>query len=165
MTRFGGHPQAIGLSVAVSELSDLRDAMEEAAEWPPELLVRRRRYELELSAEQIDAALHGELARLEPHGERNRRPLIRLGPLERVGPPREFGEDHVKLRVRAASGGSSAGSRPVWLLGWGWKERVASLDGRFEVLGALEWDSWQGGPVVRIEDARSIGDQGHPAGP
>lgn len=160
--RFGGHPQAIGLSVAVSELPDLRSAMEEAAEWPPGILVRRREYELALSAGQIGSELYGELARLEPHGEGNRRPPIRLGPLERVGLPREFGEDHVKLRVRAARGGGSEGSRPVWLLGWGWKERAASLDGRFEVLGALEWDSYQGGPVVRIEDARPIGDRQAP---
>ena len=129
--RFGGHPQAIGLSVAVSELPDLRSAMEEAAEWPPGILVRRCEYELALSAGQIGSELYGELARLEPHGEGNRRPLIRLGPLERVGLPREFGEDHVKLRVRAARGGGSEGSRPVWLLGWGWKDRAASLDGRF----------------------------------
>jgi single-stranded-DNA-specific exonuclease len=160
--RFGGHPQAIGLSVAVSELPDLRSAMEEAAEWPPGILVRRREYELELSAGQIGSELYAELARLEPHGEGNRRPLIRLGPLERVGLPREFGEDHVKLRVRAARDGDSEGSRPVWLLGWGWKERAASLDGRFEVLGALEWDSYQGGPVVRVEDARRIGNHETP---
>jgi len=156
--RFGGHPQAIGLSVAVSELPDLRSAMEEAAEWPPGILVRRREYELALSAGQIGSELYGELARLEPHGEGNRRPLIRPGPLERVRLPRGFGEGPVQLRVPAARGGGSEGSRPVWLLGWGWKERAASLDGRFEVLGALEWDSYQGGPVVRIEDARPIGD-------
>ena len=155
-SRFGGHPQAIGLSVAVSELPELRSGMEESAEWPPEVLVRRREYELELSAEQIGTGLYTELARLEPHGEGNRRPLIRLGPLERVGPLREFGQDHVKLRVRAGRGESSKRGAPVWLLGWGWKERAASLDGRFEVLGALEWDSYQGGPVVRIEDARRI---------
>lgn len=156
-TRFGGHPQAIGLSVAVSELPDLKSAMEETAEWPPDLLARRHEYELELSAEQIDTEFYAELARLEPHGEGNRRPLIRLGPLERAGPLREFGGEHVKLRVRAARGEDSERGRPVWLLGWGWKERSASLDGRFEVLGALEWDSYQGAPVVRVEDARRIG--------
>lgn len=161
-TRFGGHPQAIGLSVAVSELPDLKSAMEETAEWPPAVLVRRREYELGLSAEQIGSDLYAELARLEPHGEGNRRPMIRLGPLERVGPLREFGEDHVRLRVRAPGGEGAKGGRSVWLLGWGWKERAASLSGRFEVLGALEWDSYQGGPVMRIEDARPIGNDGLP---
>lgn len=162
MVRFGGHPQAIGLSAALSGLPDLREAMEQAADWPPELLVRRREYELDLSAEQVGRALYAELARLEPHGEGNRRPLIRLGPLERAGPLREFGRDHVKLRARAAGREGAERGRPVWLLGWGWKKRSASLDGRFEVLGALEWDSYQGGPVVRMEDARRAGDDEAP---
>ena len=154
MARFGGHPQAIGLSVDVSALPALKAEMEEAADWPPEVLVRRREYELALSPEQVEPGLFHELAQLEPHGEANRRPLIRLGPLERSGPVREFGKDHVKVRVRRAGGPDSG--RFVQLLGWGWRKRLAELDGRFEVLGALEWDNWVGGPVVRIEDARQI---------
>ncbi len=160
LTRFGGHPQAIGLSASVAELPALRDAMEEAADWPPDVLVRRREYELELSAEQAGPELHARLARLEPHGEGNRRPLIRLGPLERAGPLRPFGEDHVKLRVRTPRDDGGGRGRPVWLIGWGWKERSARFEGRFEVLGGLEWDSYQGCPVLRIEDARPIGEGG-----
>jgi len=155
MARFGGHPQAIGLSVDVSALPALKAEMEEAAVWPPEVLVRRREYELALSPEQVEPGLFRELAQLEPHGEANRRPLIRLGPLERSGPVREFGKDHVKVRVRRAGRGSDSG-RFVQLLGWGWRKRLAELDGHFEVLGALEWDTWAGGPVVRLEDARQI---------
>ena len=68
---------------------------------------------------------------------------------------REFGKDHVKVRVRRAGGGSDS-IRFVELLGWGWRKRLAEFDGRFEVLGALEWDAWAGGPVVRIEDARQV---------
>ena len=55
MARFGGHPQAIGLSVDVSALPALKAEMEEAADWPPEALVRRREYELALSPEQVRA--------------------------------------------------------------------------------------------------------------
>ena len=160
LDRFGGHPQAIGLSAALPGLPALRDAMEEAADWPSDVLVRRREYELEVAAERAGHELHAQLARLEPHGEGNRRPLIRLGPLERVGPPRQFGGDHVKLRVRTPGAGGAGRGRPAWLIGWGWKERSARLDGRFEVLGALEWDSYQGCPVVRIEDARPVGERG-----
>lgn len=156
MERFGGHPQAIGLSVGVSALPALRAGMEEAAEWPPEVLVRRREYELNLCPEQVEPALFRELAQLEPHGEGNRRPLIRLGPLERSGPVREFGKNHVKLGVKRAKGRGSESSRVVQLLGWGWRERLPDLDGLFEVLGALEWDTYAGGPVVRVEDARRL---------
>ena len=156
MERFGGHPQAIGLSVGVSELPALRAEMEEAADWAPEVLVRRREYELNLSPEQVEPALFRELSQLEPHGEGNRRPLIRLGPLERSGPVREFGKDHVKLRVKRGGSRGSESGRPVQLLGWGWRKRLPDLDGLFEVLGALEWDTYAGGPVVRIEDARRL---------
>lgn len=160
LDRFGGHPQAIGLSAALPGLPALRDAMEEAADWPADVLVRRREYELEVAAERAGHELHAQLARLEPHGEGNRRPLIRLGPLERAGPPRQFGGDHVKLRVRTPGAGGAERGRPAWLIGWGWKDRAARLDGRFEVLGALEWDSYQGCPVVRIEEARPVGERG-----
>ena len=156
MERFGGHPQAIGLSVGLSELPTLRAEMEQAADWPPEVLVRRREYELPLSPEQIEPGLFRELAQLEPHGEGNRRPLIRLGPLERSGAVREFGKDHVRLRVKRAGSRSSGSNRPVQLLGWGWRDRLPDLDGLFEVLGALEWDTYAGGPVVRVEDARPV---------
>ncbi len=157
MIRSGGHPQAVGLSVAHAELPDLREAMEQAADWPPELLIRRREYELDLSPEQIDRALCAELARLEPHGRGNRQPLIRLGPIERAGKLRELSADGVRLRVRAAGGNGTQGGRSVELLGWGWKRRLARFDGEFEVLGTVETDSWAGGPpVVKIEDARSV---------
>ncbi len=156
MERFGGHPQAIGLSVGVSELPALKAEMEEAADWAPEVLVRRREYELNLSPEQVEPGLFRELSQLEPHGEGNRRPLIRLGPLERSGPVREFGKGHVKLRVKRGGSRGSESGRTVQLLGWGWRERLADLDGLFEVLGALEWDTYARGLVVRVEDARRL---------
>ena len=158
MDRFGGHPQAIGLTVKASRLPALKAALEAGADWPEELLVRRREYELDLSAEHIEPGLFRQLARLEPHGEANRRPLIRLRPLERSGPVREFGKDHVKLRVRRAGTPDSRSGESVQLLGWGWRDRQASFEGRFEVLGALEWDDYARGPVVRLEDVRPVAD-------
>ncbi len=156
MERFGGHPQAIGLTVEVSELEALKEDMEAAADWPSELLVRRREYELDLAPEQVGPDLLGQLERLEPHGEANRRPLIRLHPLERIGRVLKFGNDHLKLQVRRAGSRGSESSRSVQLLGWGWGRREEMFDGSFEVLGALEWDDYSRGPVVRIEDVRPI---------
>lgn len=172
MKRFGGHPQAVGLSVKVSELPALKADMEQAAVWPATVLARRREYELDLDPEQVEPGLVRQLERLEPHGEANRRPLIRLRPLERSGPVREFGGDHVKLRVRRAgsrgsgSGRRSGSGRTVQLLGWGWQKRRHRFDGCFEVLGELEWDHYSRGPAVRVEDVRpaASGPQSAPAG-
>ncbi len=151
LARFGGHRQAIGLTVEATGLEDLRTSLEEAARWPAEALIRRYSHELELAADDVDTNLYRELARLEPHGEANRKPLIRIGPLKRAGTPRHFGSDHVSLPARDPE---RTDGRPVRLLGWRWKKRLDELGGRFEVLGRLAWDGYLGQPVLELEDAR-----------
>lgn len=149
LTRFGGHAQALGLTVAGDALGGLAREWEEAAgEWPAELLERRYEYELEPAPEEVDAQLLAELSRLEPHGQGNPQPLLRIGPLTPVGPPREFGKGHLELAARGETG------PPLALLGWRWAERRAELAGRFEVLGHLEEDRYRGRPVVRLVDCR-----------
>jgi len=148
--RFGGHAQAVGLSVAAQDLDTLREKWQtEAAErWDPSLLTRRFEYELTLSSRDIDDHLVKELARLEPFGMANRQPVLRIGPLSLDGAPRRFGRGHLSAKATDEEGGQ------VELLGWGWQDREADLQGSFEVLGALERDRYHGGPVLRLLDAR-----------
>ena len=155
MVRFGGHAQAVGMSVAPERLEGLRTRWEEeAAGWPPERFVRTHEYELELSAGEVTAELLGELARLEPHGQGNPRPLLRVGPLRLARTPRCFGRR--ERRRMAAEAVAEDGSR-VSLLGWGWAGRLQELAGRFEVLAHLEEDRYAGGPVLRLIDSRPAG--------
>jgi len=153
LARFGGHDQAVGLTVATDagpgRLERLAAAWEEAAaEWPPELLAPRHEYELEVLPHEIDGRLLGMLARLEPHGAGNPQPLLRVGPLTLAMPPRPFGGGHLSA-VAAGPGGGRVG-----LLGWGWGERAGELAGSFEVLGHLEYDDYRQAAVVRLVDAR-----------
>ncbi|HEY9422582.1 MAG TPA: single-stranded-DNA-specific exonuclease RecJ [Thermoanaerobaculia bacterium] len=149
MERFGGHSQAIGLTIAVARLEELRREWEEAgAAWPPELLARRFEYELHLRAREISNGLLAQLAALEPFGQGNPRPLVRTGPLKLDGAPRMFGNGHLSARARGEDGAA------VDLVGWRWQERVGSLAGRFEVLACVESDSYRGGPVLRLVDSR-----------
>jgi len=149
MTRFGGHSQAVGLTVAADRLEELRREWEEAgAAWPAELLARRLEYELELAAREISAGLLVQLATLEPFGQGNPRPLVRTGPLRLEGEPRLFGNGHLSARARGEDGAT------VDLLGWRWGERAGNLRGAFEVLACVESDSYRGGPVLRLVDAR-----------
>jgi single-stranded-DNA-specific exonuclease len=148
--RFGGHAQAIGLSVATEDLSRLRDQWIEMASrtWDPLVLAKTYEYELQITAEDVDEQLLGELGRLEPYGMRNRQPLLRVGPLRTVGTIRRFGRGHIASKAAGDAEGV------VELLGWGWQEREEDLDGCFEVLANLERDSYHGGPVLRLVDAR-----------
>ena len=152
MERFGGHSQAIGLTVEVEALPLLKSEWEAAALWPADLLVQRREYELELSAGDITRSLVDELDRFHPHGQGNPQPLIRVGPLRLEGEPRIFGKGHVQATARGADGSS------VSVLAWNWQERMDLLRGEFEILAILQWDSYSNCPVLQIRACRACGD-------
>lgn len=147
--RFGGHAQAIGMTVAADRLEELARSWEKAAaEWPEEILARRYEYEMAIAAGEAGEELLAGLDRLEPHGQGNPRPLLRVGPLRLAAPPRLFGRGHLTAVARGPEGGA------LRLLGWRWRERAGSLEGSFEVLGYLERDTYRGGVVLRLMDAR-----------
>lgn len=148
--KFGGHSQAVGLSAALAELPTLRADLEAAASvWPRDLLTRVRRYEIELAPREIDEELMIRLERLEPFGQGNPQPVLRIGPLTPQGSPRIFGSGHLEVAARGEDG-----SR-VRLVGWGFAERAHELSERFEVLGSLERDDYRRDLVVRMIDCRS----------
>lgn len=155
MLRFGGHAQAVGLTVAPDRLETLRGWWEEAAaEWPEGCFHRSHEYEVALAPGAVTGELAADLARLEPHGEGNPCPLLRVGPLRLRREPRVFGRR--ERRHLAAEADGDDGAR-VSLLAWGWGERIADLAGRFEVLAHLEVDRYDGRPVLRIVDSRPTG--------
>ncbi len=149
LRRFGGHAQAVGLTVDRERLEELRGEWEEAgAAWPAELLAHRIEYELELPPREVTNGLLAQLAALEPFGQGNPRPLVRTGPLRLQGEPRPFGNGHLSARARGEDGAA------VDLVGWRWGERAGSLRGPFEVLASVENDTYRGGPVLRLVDSR-----------
>lgn len=150
LERFGGHPQAIGLSVAVGRLESLREQWEkEAGNWKDEELRPLLRYEYELSdGESLDTLLE-QFAVLEPFGSGNRQPLIRIRALELQGRLRVFGRGHLSATARTHLGSV------IQLLGWGWASRKEIMLQRFDVLGAIEADHYRSQTIVRIVDIKS----------
>jgi hypothetical protein len=147
-----GRAQAVGLTVDPSRLEGLREAWEASSlEWDDEPFVRHHEYELAMAPGEVNDALVDELLHLEPHGQGNPRPLLRVGPLRLVGTPRIFGK-----RERRHLGGEAEGEDGgrVKLLGWGWAERAPALARPFEVLAHLERDRYDGRPVLRLVDSR-----------
>jgi single-stranded-DNA-specific exonuclease len=151
LERFGGHAQAVGMTVRVDRLEALRAAWEAAAaRWPPEVLGHTQVYELELAPRHVNRQLLGQLEQLEPHGVGNPRPLARVGPLRLLGSPRTFGRGHLRAMATGPDG------HRVPLLGWGWEARAAALAGDFEVLATLERDRLTGHPELHLVDARLV---------
>jgi single-stranded-DNA-specific exonuclease len=150
LQRFGGHAQAIGLTVESGRLEELRGEWEEAAAaaWDPGWLEPRHVYDLALPPRAVSAELVAELRRLEPFGQGNPQPLLRVGPLRLRRSPRRFGNGHLSAECEGEDGAR------VELLGWRWAERVDGLAGTFEVLAHAELDGWHGGPVLRLVASR-----------
>lgn len=148
--RFGGHSQAVGLTVPTGMLAELARKWRQQAEqdWEPDLLTRRLEYELHLEPAAVNVDLFAEIRRLEPFGVGNRQPVLRIGPLRLSSQPRRFGKGHLGVAAVGTDNGR------VELLGWGWQEREGDLADRFEVLGCLEADRYRSEPVVRLLDAR-----------
>lgn len=152
LERFGGHDQAIGLTVRLDRLEALRSDLEAAAaEWPVDLLSPRHDYDDDLDTDEVGDELARTLHELEPFGAGNPEPLFRVGPLRSVGERREFGNGHLALRARSADGG-----RVVGLLGWGWAGRRLDWNRPFEILAHLDHDRFRNEPVLRLVDARAV---------
>ena len=155
LERFGGHAQAIGLSVDRARLEELRGEWEEAAAaWPAELLRPRNEYELELAPPEVTLELAAELEALGPFGVGNPAPVARLGPLRLCAPPRLFGQGHLDLRAVDPRGDE------VSLLGWSWQEREEVFEEPFEVLGVPIRDRYRDRAVLRLSDARRVAPAG-----
>jgi len=150
LERFGGHAQAVGLTVKSERLEDLRSHWQERAEtFAEQLAVRTYEYELEFEPRHLDAKLMQGFDTLQPFGQANPAPLLRVrGPLRLVRPVRSFGHGHL-----SATAGDPHGGR-IRLVGWRWQDRASDLDGEFEILGYLEHDRYTGGSVVRLIDCR-----------
>lgn len=148
LRRFGGHAQAVGLTVDASSLEQLATAWEEAADWPAEKLVPAFEYEVHATIDVLTPALLADLEKLRPWGQDCPEPLVRLDGLRSAVEPRRFGNDHLELQAVDGQG------RTVRMVGWRWAPRAAEIAGSFDVLGHLERDRWRDGLRLRLVDTR-----------
>jgi len=154
LDRFGGHTQAVGMTVGAAALESLaRDWEAAAASWPPERLARQVEYDQELAISEVTAGLLERLARLEPFGVGNPEPIFYFGPCRLAKPPRAFAAGHLGFTARGSDGSTAE------VVAWQGAEHAATFDGRFEMLAAVEFDRFRNRPRLRLVDSRPVVDQ------
>jgi single-stranded-DNA-specific exonuclease len=116
LIKYGGHSNAIGLTVKVSDIKELHRRFKDivSQELSPELLIRKIEIDAELKPSELNMELINELARLEPYGQHNSYPIFMLKSLKiekcsRVGSTGE----HLKLKIR------NTGDNYFDVIGWG----------------------------------------------
>ncbi|MGA8308460.1 MAG: single-stranded-DNA-specific exonuclease RecJ [Terriglobales bacterium] len=104
-TRFGGHSHAVGFSLPVVHLPELRahlDAYARArltlADFEPML-----NYDADLSLNQVTPELFQALQRLQPFGVGNPQPVFTAREVRLMAPPRVLRDKHVKLKLGSKS--------------------------------------------------------------
>ncbi|MGC2399130.1 MAG: single-stranded-DNA-specific exonuclease RecJ [Acidobacteriaceae bacterium] len=121
-TRFGGHAHAVGFSLPIERVADLRRHMEVWATVNVQVAEPTLRCHAVLSLDQISQSLFSWLRRLEPVGNGNEEPLFVAYNVRLAAPVRTIKDRHICLQL--AQGARGAG----WsALGWDWAARIQPL--------------------------------------
>jgi single-stranded-DNA-specific exonuclease len=105
-TRFGGHSHAVGFSLPVANLPELRTRLDEyarasltLADFEPAL-----NFDAELALDQVTPEFFNLLQRLEPFGVGNPQPVFAARFVRLVASPRIMKDKHIKLKLGPAIG-------------------------------------------------------------
>ncbi len=103
---FGGHEQAAGATLPARRFEAFREESRAlfSARVPAAALVRTAEAEAEVPIEQVSFDLARELARLEPHGAGNPRPVLLARGVRAAGPFLPVGAAGLRGRLRAPRG-------------------------------------------------------------
>jgi single-stranded-DNA-specific exonuclease len=154
LDRFGGHAMAAGFSLPAERIPALRRALEAYCRdhLDPELLIPRTIADVEADPGDLDRALCDQLARLEPFGVGNPKPLLLVRGLALAAEPDLLRGGHLKLRLRAGERELEA----IWWRSAEWLPGIRDCANGIDILGRLELNRWGGRETVRLSvaDAR-----------
>jgi single-stranded-DNA-specific exonuclease len=155
LTRWGGHPGAVGLELPAAGIARFRDELIRAAEGVRAAIdrARVRTVDAVVGGRDLTLATAEALDSLAPFGRGN--PPVRfVVPGAEIESPARVGEGrHLQVRLRSCGVHSRA-------IGFRMGERAAHLDvdGRHDALVSLEVDRWQGlvGPRVSLDALEAL---------
>lgn len=146
-TRFGGHPQAAGLTMSASNLPEfvrrLNDYLKHNV--PPRVYLPEMEYDCELEPAQLTLETAKELERLAPTGVGNPAPAFRIQAQFTGAAPVGRGGAHLKAVLRA-------GTAQIGAIGFGMGDMAAQLLGhRRDIVFSLGVNAYMGRENVQAE--------------
>jgi single-stranded-DNA-specific exonuclease len=155
LTRYGGHAQAAGFTIANENLGPLRQRLLGIAqeELSPQDLEPTLTIDAQVDLAGLDWDMMRFIQRLAPFGTGNPPPTF-LSRGVRVVDRRLVGDNHLRLKLHDG--------RLTWpAVGFGMGEREAEVGSRVDVVYHLVVDRWDGDEILQlaIEDLRPAGSQ------
>jgi single-stranded-DNA-specific exonuclease len=160
--RFGGHRQAVGVTVEESRVSELRERFNAAAlgHLTTEDLRAEWTIDAELKLEELTDASAGEILQLAPFGLDNPAPLFVVRDVELRQAPESFGRDGEHLRLRLCSGNTCQFAKA-----WRFAPRLAELavGRRIDIVLSIDADTYSlkrgyAGWGATVRDIRAAGE-------
>jgi single-stranded-DNA-specific exonuclease len=151
MSKFGGHKQAAGLTMASDRVRELRARVNDYADGclQPDDLRPRIWIDGTLGFRSIDEQIASELTSLAPFGAGNPRPIFRTSGVEIVDGPRRLKERHLKMAFRQDG-------RVMRGIAWRASEREEFVAGHrtaIDLAFSLEQDTWEGERYLQLSIA------------
>jgi single-stranded-DNA-specific exonuclease len=151
MSKFGGHKQAAGLTMAADRVRELRARVNDYADscLQPDDLRPRIWIDGALGFRSIDEQIASELTSLAPFGAGNARPIFRASGVEIVDGPRRLKERHLKMAFRQDG-------RVMRGIAWRASEREEFVAGHrtaIDLAFSLEQDTWEGERYLQLSIA------------
>jgi single-stranded-DNA-specific exonuclease len=151
MSKFGGHKQAAGLTMASERIKELRARVNDYADGclQPDDLRPRIWIDGALGFKSIDEQVASELTSLAPFGAGNPRPIFRASGVEIVDGPRRLKDRHLKMAFRQDG-------RVMRGIAWRASEReefVAEHRTAIDLAFSLEQDTWEGERYLQLSIA------------
>jgi single-stranded-DNA-specific exonuclease len=136
--RFGGHRQAVGVTLEESRVEELRERFSNsaAAVLNEGDLAPERACDAELSLAELNDTSAGQVLQLSPFGIGNRAPLFLARGLEVRQPPELFGKEKEHVRVRLFEG-----DRMIFAKAWRFSSRLEELQPGMRVDAAISIDA------------------------
>lgn len=145
---FGGHDQAVGGSLSSSGFASFREEARAhfARRIPRDRFERREDFDAQLPLEEVSPELARQLARFEPHGAGNSRPVFSCSGVRASDPFRSLGTNGWRGRLQTPQGSVDAVC---------WNERAAidrlsSSGDTFSLCYRLSISRWSGRPEIEI---------------
>jgi single-stranded-DNA-specific exonuclease len=151
LVTWGGHPQAVGVSVEAAKLDDFRAVFCENVAARHTKAVEARTIEIacKVSPDELSDLLFEEIDKLGPFGQGNPQPILAICATNITSPVTTFGSGHCRFSI-------DAGTRTMQCVAWRTGDNLPPSDTPLDLAAILTWNVWKGRrfPQLQIEDWR-----------
>lgn len=147
---YGGHPMAVGISLATSDVELFRAKFTAAVasqKKSTNLVTDSRDLDIThwIKLNEINEGLLDDMELLQPYGESNSEPVFGVRGFVFDKSPTQFGEGNIRFQI------SLSAQRRLGFIAWRMSSRIPEIGKSVDLAVKLAWNRWQGRKSIQVE--------------